>query len=1141
MNEQEHKLYLKKLKNCKGARYLTLFFINVYNRTSEEGFKREIFADDMEYNDILINEASKPIINENQTLFKNFLTNLDKSFHIDMINFDMEKKKKQRKVNLIYVSLLKFNGLVRYMLYQGLTKEDIRKISCYIKHQFFKKGEYIFRQHEKSDALYGIIKGKIQIRTVNFKELTQKFHGDILKGEGFDFDDHKNLDNTIPINYFMSDVEVVNSSSESEENNEGYFALRKKIEKEIMENEKKEKEIQDKLKKNKEKIKSRKSFQRMKTTIFKSKINITNAQNKTKKKIFLKLNTMKNLNKFDKEFNILNDNDNNNKNENYNKPNFNRNKSNIKRMKTTIVKSKIEINNNSPKKFKRINSMRKLILNNDSENKINFEENFSDKENNNYNSKLKLNKSLSFRFDKNEQKNKTNSKRKINRLNTVNIKFNKNILKNKVKTSKFFKEINNDNNENNLFEEKKEEKIFDFEQNEFEKENETIFIQDENINLVENKKKFFLEKNDESNDFSFLNDFKKDSISINSNSNSPINFKKRKVKFEVNIKNQENKKEKSNFFNLFNENNKEKEEEPKKNNKKINKNFLHSKSIKIIEGLKKFQEKFFNLEEPKEEENEKNNNEKNFEFSIKKSNLKKRKIIKSFQSQQTPDNITNPKVLFNLIEDFESKKMNLIPGYCFGEWGLTYNIPRTTSIYCIEDTDVFYLEKKYFDKFLLKKFHLSDLKKIQFIYDRLPILKKNSNNLDHILTKITPFFFDEGDIVYTPYDKANTLYLIYLGECLLCEMPFKTTNKIDYLQKKDKLIRVSTITEGGIVGLESCLPEKKYEHCLYVVQNFTILLKIDTDYFQNILENFKESLINLYYKHKNIMEEFHIRNEKVRKELNFKYRIIKNKRKQFFEEFYKDKEIINGKNDKDIIHRINSSRIIKISETRNIFKKKLKKHQNKKENENKNNLKLNLKYFSSDKNNNKKIVDTENIKIPKLLLKSPIKLEDKLFVTNFNTINAKESQKNINTKNKNISFNNNVNEFFDSREINSSKNINKKKINLNFFRNKSIETNKRLNSRNKFFNSPIKNNNFDSITNFSSTKTKSNIVSANFKKKLSNFPKINSLNNASSYFNNSNVSNSISYNKNNNISHKRVTSFDSGLFNIPFVSSLLKQ
>ena len=1124
MNEQEHKLYLKKLKNCKGARYLTLFFINIYNRTSEEGFKREIFADDMDYNDILINEASKPILNDNQTIFKNFLNNLDKSFHIDMINFEHEKKKKNRKVNLIYVSLLKFNGLIRYMLYQGLTKEDIRKASYYIKHQFFKKGEYIFRQYEKSDALYGIIKGKIQIRTVNFKDLTQKFHGDLLKGEGLE--DNKNLDNNIPINYFMSDVEIANSSSESEENNDGYFALRKRIEKEIIEKEKKDKEIQDKLKKSK----SRKSFQRMKTTIVKSNFNIINTQNKNIKRNYLRLNTMKNINTFDKKFNILN-NDNNNS---YNKSNFNRNKNNFNRMKTTIIKSNLEINNDSSKKFKKTNSMRKLILKEeDSENTINFEENFSEKENKNYNSKIKFNKSLSFRFNNNDQKNKTNIKKRLNRLNTVNINFNKNILNKKENTSSFFKEFENnkDNDENKSFEEKKDENIFDF--SDSDEENDKIFIQDES-KMIENKRKFFYKKKDESNDFSFTNDFRKDSISINSNSNSPINSKKRKVKFEMN-KNQEQKKEKSNFFNnLFNEDKKEKEEELKLNNKKINKNFKHSKSIKINDGFKKFQEKFFNSEQ-KEEENEKNNIDKNIDFSIKKSNIKKRKIYKSFQSNQTPDNITDPKVLFNLIEDFESKKMDLIPGYCFGEWGLIYNIPRTTSIYCIEDTDVFYLEKKYFDKILLKKFHLSDLKKIQFIYDRLPILKKYSNNSEHILTKITPFFFDEGDIVYTPYDNANTLYLIYLGECYLCEMPIKTTNKIDYLQKKNKLVRVNTVTEGGIVGLESCLPEKKYEHCLYVVQNFTILLKLDTDYFQSIFDNFKESITNLYYRHKNIMQEFHNRNEKIRKELNFKYRLLKNKKKQFFEEFYKDKTIVNGKNDKDIIHRINSSRILKISETRNIFKNKLKKHQNKKENKNneyKKNLKLN--YYLKDKNQNKKSIETENIKIPKILLKSPIKIENKLYMTNFNTINAKESQKN--NKNKNLSFNNN--EIHDSGDIKS--NNNKKKIKLNLFRNKSIEVNKKLNSRTKFFNSPIKNNNnFDSITNFSSTKTKSNITSVNFKKKLSNFPKINSLNNASSYFNISNISNSIS--SKHNISHKRITSFDSGLFNIPFITSLLKE
>ena len=46
-----------------------------------------------------------------------------------------EKKKKEvRKVELIYFCLLKFKGLIRYMHFQGLSHNDIKKISNYIQH-----------------------------------------------------------------------------------------------------------------------------------------------------------------------------------------------------------------------------------------------------------------------------------------------------------------------------------------------------------------------------------------------------------------------------------------------------------------------------------------------------------------------------------------------------------------------------------------------------------------------------------------------------------------------------------------------------------------------------------------------------------------------------------------------------------------------------------------------------------------------------------------------------------------------------------------------------------------------------------------------------------------------------------------------
>ena len=46
------------------------------------------------------------------------------------------------------------------MNFQDLLNDDIRKILCYIKHKYMSKGQYHFRQFDKSDVMYGIITGK---------------------------------------------------------------------------------------------------------------------------------------------------------------------------------------------------------------------------------------------------------------------------------------------------------------------------------------------------------------------------------------------------------------------------------------------------------------------------------------------------------------------------------------------------------------------------------------------------------------------------------------------------------------------------------------------------------------------------------------------------------------------------------------------------------------------------------------------------------------------------------------------------------------------------------------------------------------------------------------------------------------------
>ena len=128
------------------------------------------------------------------------------------------------------------------MNFQELQKGDIKKISYYIKHIKFKKGEYVFRQGDKSDELYGVINGKVIIREVKQIDYFKKLKEDYFSGNL----NEENLESisNIPVYYFMSDCEEGSSESESEtndENNNNNNNLNDKIEFDNSDNEKRKK------------------------------------------------------------------------------------------------------------------------------------------------------------------------------------------------------------------------------------------------------------------------------------------------------------------------------------------------------------------------------------------------------------------------------------------------------------------------------------------------------------------------------------------------------------------------------------------------------------------------------------------------------------------------------------------------------------------------------------------------------------------------------------------------------------------------------------------------------------------------------------------------------------------------------------
>ena len=604
------KKWIKRIKKNKATIALSKYLIFLIKQINEKDIHDEILKRNLGYDEILIEESSKDILELNprkkRKKYRQLTLNNNIKKGLSSLYEFKQNEKEERNVHLIYYCLLKFKGLIRYMNFQGLQKGDIKKISYYIKHKSFKKGEYIFRQGDKSDALYGVLNGKVIIREVKQIDYYKKLKEDYFSGNLYE-EKLESISN-IPIDYFISDCEEGSSESESENNDEN--------------------------------------------------------------------NNQNNINKNnDLNNNIESDNSDNEK----------------KRKKYKKTKSILD-SPDSPEIVRR--------------------------------TREKINK---LRFKKVEKETEDQIDRDIDK---------------KV-----------------LWEKRKE------------------------IDLT-------------------------------------IRFKKPKNK------------------------------------------------------IKKQKEKI---------------------------------IIKSLKEFQTPNEELIGETLFNFMKEFEYDNFIISNGMCFGEWGLVYSIPRTTSIYCIEDCNLFYLEKPYFNRILSSKFEQSDKNKIDFLLKTFPILKDNPENnvrIGHLLTKIVPMFFENEAIVYTPFDKALNVYAIYQGECTLVSLK-NPKNKEDYLMRKRDLKVISILTEGAITGFESCFDyESNYNNGLIISKEFTTLLKININIISEKYKDFKKSVYPLFVEHQKIYDRIKKRGDRIKTAINIKRfgdnkyieKIVKNamlkpKQNQFLNDF-KNKKIL---------------------------------------------------------------------------------------------------------------------------------------------------------------------------------------------------------------------------------------------------------
>ena len=210
----------KQIKNKNAAKILTEFVLTKYREMNEKQLQNEIFQMEKDEEELLIEEISKKITSHiliQSQKEKEKEKELKLPFRRNSILFDTNdpKSKKIRNIEAIYLTLLKFKGLKRYMSYQGLCPQDIRNISCYIKHGYYEKGSYIVRQFDKSNALYGIIKGSVEVRELETIDKTKNIISSITDDNGEDDEKMDKIFKKIPRDYFMSDIE-----SDDDNNNE---------------------------------------------------------------------------------------------------------------------------------------------------------------------------------------------------------------------------------------------------------------------------------------------------------------------------------------------------------------------------------------------------------------------------------------------------------------------------------------------------------------------------------------------------------------------------------------------------------------------------------------------------------------------------------------------------------------------------------------------------------------------------------------------------------------------------------------------------------------------------------------------------------------------------------------------------------
>ena len=322
------------------------------------------------------------------------------------------------------------------------------------------------------------------------------------------------------------------------------------------------------------------------------------------------------------------------------------------------------------------------------------------------------------------------------------------------------------------------------------------------------------------------------------------------------------------------------------------------------------------LENKRKYENEDINMEKIYIFKKKKS-TQKNDIIPNLNDSN--DNNNNDKIInskekeetnqIDILDNNISKKYDInyenIPGInkllkegydtkilkkgeCYGIYNLLYNQAYDVNGFALENTDIFYLEKEYFDKYLLTPISRIDLERKYLINKLIPSIPME------LILNLRPEIYDNNHIIYTEFDYAFECFYIYKGSAELKKYSSAKT-KNDIYEHKNILKTISKIDERGIAGLEICKgPNSFYDNTLIITDPNTIIYRI------NILKlkgkkhtaqnNIKKFFSKLYEQQKIFLQKTEEKNKEYEEiyKINLKKEKPKFNYSNFFNNIFKD-------------------------------------------------------------------------------------------------------------------------------------------------------------------------------------------------------------------------------------------------------------